>query len=407
MARLSNAEARSLALHAQLLNRVDITPDKNGIYDIINHLGYVQLDTISVIRRAHHHTLWNRQPDYSPEMLLELQRDDKRIFEYWGHAASYLPMKDYRFYQHQMNSAEDPHSKWEKERLEKYGYLLEPIMAEVREKGSCQAKDLDLPGITFKQGKHFPGPTTQVRFALNMLVFRGQLMISGRRNFQKYYDLTERVLPSDIDTTLPSHKELGRFLVKRALQSYGIATARDVRYHIYLAGTSLIQDILKEMLGSGEIIEVSVEGDEKNIYYAFPSTLENVHFVPEQTRMLLLSPFDNLIILRDRMQRLFYFSYALECYVTPAKRVHGYFVCPLLWKDRLVGRLDPKADRKKKQLHLKNIFFEQGFDEFEEFLPSFAEMLIEFMKFNECEEIVIDSMRPEKLRKRLEKKLEG
>ncbi|HEX37286.1 MAG TPA: hypothetical protein ENG70_00245 [Candidatus Cloacimonetes bacterium] len=119
MTTLSKSEARNLVLHAQLLNGVsDITPDKNGIYNIIDHLGYVQLDTLSVVKRSHHHTLWNRHPKYDSEMLLELQRDDKRIFEYWGHAASYLPMKDYRFYQHRMNNADDPNSKWERDQLE-------------------------------------------------------------------------------------------------------------------------------------------------------------------------------------------------------------------------------------------------------------------------------------------------
>ncbi|MCF7859795.1 MAG: winged helix DNA-binding domain-containing protein [Candidatus Cloacimonetes bacterium] len=388
---LSKAEARNLALHAQLLTAsAPITSGKNGVYEIIDHLGYVQLDTLSVVKRAHHHTLWNRQPDYNPDMLLELQRDDKLIFEYWGHAASYLPMKDYRFYQHRMNNADDPNSKWEKERLDKYGYLLEPIMAEVRKKGPCQAKDLELPGISFKKGKNLPWESTQVRFALNMLVFMGQLMIAERKKFQKYYDLTERVLPLGIDTTLPSHQELGRFLVTRALKSYGIATAKDIRDHIFLASTQLIQKTIKEMLRAHEIIDVSVEGDEKSTYYTLPSTIEYLKNILEPKRTIILSPFDNLIILRDRMKRLFDFKYALECYVPPNKRIDGYFVCPILWKNRLVGRLDPKADRKSKKLILKNIVFENDFDEFDEFLPDFEKALKEFRDVNECKEIVVE-----------------
>ena len=399
--KLTVFEARSIVLHAQLLNNAtNITADKNGIYEIIDHLGYVQLDTLSVVQRAHHHTLWNRHSDYKQDMLLELQRDDKLIFEYWGHAASYLPMKDFRFYQHRMNKADDPNSKWEKERLEKYGYLLDPVMKQVREKGPCQSKDIELPNITFKQGKHFPNPTTQVRFALNMLVFRGQLMISERKKFQKYYDLTERVLPSHIDTTFPIEQELGRFLVTRALKGYGIASARGIKNHIFLAGNGVLQNALNEMISSREVVKVNI-ADDTTEYFAFPKTLENFTSIPAPTRTMLIFPFDNLIIQRDRLKRLFGFNYALECYVTPSKRVDGYFVCPILWKDRFVGRLDPKADRKKKQLILKNIFFEEGFDEFEEFLPSFANTLIDFMKFNGCEEILIDSIRPEKLLKKL------
>lgn len=229
-----------------------------------------------------------------------------------------------------------------------------------------------------------------MRFALNMLVFMGQLMIAERKKFQKYYDLTERVLPSGIDTTLPSHQELGRFLVTRALKSYGIATAKDIRDHIFLASTQLIQKTIKEMLRAHEIIDVSVEGDEKSTYYALPSTIEYIKNILEPKRTIILSPFDNLIILRDRMKRLFDFKYALECYVPPNKRVDGYFVCPILWKNRFVGRLDPKADRKSKKLILKNIIFENNFYEFDEFLPDFEKVLKEFRDFNECKEIVIE-----------------
>jgi len=401
MIKLSLSNARLLALHAQLLtSAAHTTHGKNGVYDIIDHLGYVQLDTLSVVQRAHHHTLWNRHPAYNPELLLELQRDDKLIFEYWGHAASYLPMKDYRFYQHRMNRADDPNSKWEKERIEKYGYLLDPVMTQVREKGACQSKDIELPEISFKQGKQYPNPTTQIRFALNMLVFSGQLMISERRNFQKYYDLTERVFPSHIDITFPTEKELGRFLVTRALQSYGIATAKGIKNHIFLAGNGIILKAMEEMLCRGEIVKINVASDTTE-YFTFPKTLENLAAIPAPTCVVLISPFDNLIIQRDRLKRLFNFDYALECYVTPNKRVDGYFVCPILWKDRFVGRLDPKADRKTKKLILKNIFFEKDLDEFEEFLPSFKKMLNEFMIFNDCEEIVIDSIRPKRLLKSL------
>jgi len=361
------------------------------------------LDTLSVIQRAHHHTLLNRHHQYDPDMLHELQRDDKLVFEYWGHAASYLPMKDYRFYLHRMNRADDPNSKWEQDRLKKYGYLLEPVLEQVREKGPSNSKDIELPEIIFKQGEHYPNPNTQIRFALNMLVYAGKLMISERRNFQKYYDLTEEVLPSHIDTTFPTDQELGRFLVTRALQSYGIASAKDIKNHIFLGSNGVIQNALIEMLNSREVINAKVAEDENTDYFAFPKTLENLSSLPAPRRTVLISPFDNFIIQRERMKRLFGFDYALECYVTPPKRVYGYFVLPILWKDRFVGRLDPKADRKTKTLILKNILFEEDFNSFDEFLPSFAQALIDFMKFNRCDRIVIDSIKPASAKKPLER----
>ena len=399
--KISKQRARQIVLHSQLLDQPAQKTGKHPVLDIIEHLGYVQVDTLSVIQRAHHHTIWNRFPKYQKKYLLELQSKDKKIFEYWGHAASYLPMKDYWFYQHRMNNADDPNSKWEKERLEKYGYLLEPILKEVQEKGPCQARDLELPGMTFKKGKNLPWESTQVRFALNMLVFMGQLMIAERKKFQKYYDLTERVLPSTVVTTLPSRKELGRFLVKRALQSFGIATDNEIRNHIFLGSKELIAGTIHHMLHTEEIEEVEIE-DIDQIYYTLKGFIRDFDISAIPNRAVILSPFDNLIIQRDRVERLFDFNYALECYVTPKKRVHGYFVTPILWKDRLVGRLDPKADRKHKKLILKNIFFEEDFDEFDEFLPAFSDALKTFRDFNECEEIVIDSINPKTLLKELQ-----
>ncbi len=397
---ITKQHARRIALYSQLLVEPPRITGKKVVLDLIEHLGYIQIDTLSVVQRAHHHTLWNRYPDYKKEYLLDLQSKDRKVFEYWGHAASYLPMKDYRFYQHRMNAADDPNSKWEKDRLEKYGYLLEPVMSEIHEKGPCQAKDLELPGISFKREKSLPWDSTQLRFALNMLVFMGQLMITERKNFQKYYDLTERVLPSNVDTTLPTREELGRFLAQKALQSYGIATENEIRNHIFLGSKELIAETIKAMMHAREIEEIMLEGIDQN-YYAKTDFLSK-HDIPNvSNRVVLLSPFDNLIIQRDRIQKLFDFNYALECYVTPKKRVHGYFVCPILWKNRLVGRLDPKADRKNKTLILKNIFFEDWFDDFDEFIPHFLDALKNFRNFNECEEIIIESIRPKKLLKQL------
>jgi uncharacterized protein YcaQ len=142
--------------------------------------------------------------------------------------------------------------------------------------------------------------------------------------------------------------------------------------------------------------------EDKN-YHAFPETMEKSSSLKRlPNKVILLSPFDNLIIQRDRTKRLFGFDYALECYTPPAKRIYGYYVLPILWRDKLVGRLDPKTDRKKKTLIIRNLVFEDGFSQYEEFLPAFADSMASFARFNKCEKLEFEKVSPAKTRKKLE-----
>ncbi len=144
---VSLKQARKMILNAQLLDGGARLPKgKEGVAQTVEKLGYVQIDTISVIERAHHHTLWSRRADYDPQMLYDLQAKDRRIFEYWGHAASYLPMSDYRYYLPRMQAYHDPKGKWEKERLEKYGHWIKPVLKRVLKEGRLVQKILRLPG---------------------------------------------------------------------------------------------------------------------------------------------------------------------------------------------------------------------------------------------------------------------
>ena len=148
-ATLSLEQARRLTLRAQLLDGRGRPPrGKEGVARTIEHLGYVQIDTISVVQRAHHHTLWNRRADYDPTMLHALQATDRRVFEYWGHAASYLPLSDYRFYLPKMQSFQTPSSRWERDRLEKHGHLMKPVLERIREEGPLSSKDFKAPPDT-------------------------------------------------------------------------------------------------------------------------------------------------------------------------------------------------------------------------------------------------------------------
>jgi uncharacterized protein YcaQ len=400
---ISRDEASRIVLNAQLLNGNSKLPGgKNGTAGIINKLGYIQIDTISVIKRAHHHILWTRNNDYSEKHLHDLQANDKLIFEYWAHAMSFIPMEDYRYSLPRMINFRKPKSKWLKYRFNQsrkyFDYVLDRIKSEGQLSSSDFENDTGKKGGTWWDWK----PT---KTALEYLFWRGDLMISERKNFQKFYDLRERVLPDNIDTTMPSDKELSRYFIRHALGSLGIASEKEILKYMQ-PGKSTVSDLqivdkaamkksIDELHESGEIISFFIEGDHKAVNYAFPES-SNIITKRKNTipQIHLLSPFDNLVIQRERTKRLFRFDYAIECYLPESKREYGYFVLPVLWKNKFAGRLDPKADRREETLIINNLVFENDFKDYEEFIFPFMQKLRSFADFNNCKKIIIKKCSP-------------
>ena len=389
--------ARRIALHAQLLGERPVLPDgKEGVAQTIERLGYVQIDTISVVQRAHHHTLWTRRPDYDPKMLHELQAVDRRVFEYWGHAASYLPMADYRFYLPRMRSFRAPVKSWEKYFIEKHEHLTGPVLKRIQQEGPLSSKDFK-PPPGMKRGEWWDWKPA--KGALEVLFWRGELMVAERRSFQRVYDLTERVLPSDVDTRSPEDDELGRFLVHRGLAAYGVARQKEIREHIHGAERKVINQSIADMVEASEVIPVKIEEVDGADYYALPKMLEQSADLKRlDWRVWFLSPFDNLVIQRERIKHLFAFDYTLECYLSAAKRKYGYFSLPILWGEQFVGRLDPKADRKNKVLIIRNLVFETQFQISDDFLGKFGEALGDFAQFNQCERIELENVFPKEIK---------
>jgi len=396
--------ARRLALHVQLLDgRTRLPHDKEGVARTIEQLGYVQIDTIAVIQRAHHHTLWSRCSGYHPDTLHELQAVDRRVFEYWGHAASYLPMSDYRFYLPRMHGFEEPHRKWEKQRIEKYGHLMPAVLERIRKEGPLSSKDFIPPEKKKGTGWWDWRPT---KVALELLFWRGELMITERRNFHRIYDLAERVLPPRVDLTVPTDKELGCFLVRRALGAYGIAREQEIREHIHGHDKSVYRQALNDLTESSDLVTVTIGKDMDTDFYALPEALEIAATLKKTSpRLHLLSPFDNLIIQRDRTQRLFGFDYRLECYTPAPKRQYGYFCLPILWGERLVGRLDPKAERKRRTLVIRLLQLEEGFKVTDRFCKALVGKLAELAQFNECDRVELKRCSPAGIKKTIKAQL--
>ncbi len=407
---LSLEEVKRIVLNAQLLEgRTNLPEGKEGVARTFENLGYIQIDTIAVVKRAHHHTLWTRRPDYGEVMLHELQAKDRRVFEYWGHAMSYMPMTDYRYVLPRMRNFNSPSSKWAQYGLEKSEGMMEPVLERIKKEGPVGAKDFKpSPGI--KSGTWWNWKPA--KFALEMLFWKGDLMITERRNFQKIYDLTERVLPEDIDTRHPTDDELGQYFVRRALSAYGVAKEQEIQVFmqpaggrdtdIRAAGKEIISKSLIDLVDAGEVICVKIDNDRNQEFYAISEALEKFQNLKESSSAIhILSPFDNLMTPRNRIKRLFGFEYALECYVPEPKRKYGYFVMPILWNGSFVGRLDPKADTKNKTLFIRNLVLEEQFYVSTVFLSSFVDKLAAFARFNGCEHIKLEKVSPAKMKRSL------
>jgi uncharacterized protein YcaQ len=381
---LTLAEARRIALRAQGLAD-DETPfgaGKPGVLRALQHLGYVQVDTISVVQRAHHHVLWSRVPDYAPQMLHELQEPDRRVFEYWNHAASYLPMADFRFSLPRMRRArKEMH--WSDESPE-LKTAMRRVVKLIRSNGPLQLRD-------FESSTKVEGWATFSKIerrALHELWMRGQVMIRSRQGFQKVFDLPERILPPEIDQTLPSTRETAEFHIRRALRALGIARLSELHYLQGSETASQIRAALKPLLHRGDVCEVRVAEYPEVPCFGLPESLK-LSAPLDRTRLHFLSPFDNLVIQRERLRWLFDFHYVIECYVPAPKRRFGYFCLPILWGDRCIGRMDAKADRPSRTLLLQSLRFEEGFADFEKLRPAWFETMRRFLAFQGCDRLKI------------------
>lgn len=364
-------------MHAQMLNtRSQLGSGIAATHEAIRKLGYVQLDTLHVVARAHHHTLWNRLSAYRLNHVDKLQRQ-RKIYEHWSHALAILPMEDYRYSLPMMKRIASGEVHWYPKNKKQTAYVLKRI----REEGPLMAKDFkDKPGSKAMWAR---APS---KLALEQLFMEGELMIPHRVNFHKVYDLRERVLPSNIETSEPSEEELCQHLIRRFLKANAIGQAKEISYLRKGLGPSIRQCLL-DMKEDGELLETQIDG--KPFFLLTDSLSDlNTKFPPSGFR--ILSPFDNAIIQRGRVQTFFKFDYQIECYVKQSERQYGYFCLPLLYRNQLVGRLDAKADRQTRALRLLHLHIEKPVGNKEVFYRAFLAELDRFAAFNECTELQLE-----------------
>jgi len=347
---ISKKDAQNIIIASQQLSGGRSGKSKDQLLKIIESIGYVQIDTISVVERSHHHTLWSRMPGYKRQMLDELMENDKSIFEYWSHAAAYLPMKDFKFSLIRKNNFSRRNKNWEAANKKLLKYVYDRIASE----GPLQSKDF-VDKRTSSGGWWDWKPSKD---ALDFLFHKGDLMIKARKSFQKVYDLTERVLPENVDTSFPSEKEFYEHLILTSVRSNGLSSAIEISYNRRY-DRKLFIEALNKLTEEKIIKKINIMGL-KDEYYTNEDKLNLSGKINSTKDVHILSPFDNLIIQRKRLKNLFDFEYTIECYVPEAKRKFGYFCMPVIYGEKFIARIDAKADRAGNNFIIKNIFREKS-----------------------------------------------
>jgi uncharacterized protein YcaQ len=356
---LSAAEARRVALAAQGFDgiRNETRPTPRRLIRTLDRLGLLQIDSVNVLVRSHYLPLFSRLGAYDATHL-DTAADagpQRTLFEYWGHEASLLPVALHPLLRWRMARAEQGLGLYR--RLAQLGHrrraYVDAILAEVAERGPLTASELSSGG----RGRGSWWGWSEGKTALEWLFWSGRVTTATRRRFERVYDLTDRVLPPEILTaSTPPEAEAQRSLVRLATRALGVATARDVRDYFRLDAADT-KPRLAELVEAGELIPVRVEGW-KDPAYLHPSAR-----IPRRVDAgALLSPFDSLVFERQRTERLFGFRYRIEIYTPAPQRSYGYYVLPFLLGDRLVARVDLKADRAARVLRVPAAHAEAGVD---------------------------------------------
>ncbi len=384
--RLSLSSARALHLAAQgLLAPPKKTASKEDALSTIRQMAALQIDTINVVARSPYLVLWSRLGDYKNSWLDELLAEGK-IFEYWSHEACFLPIEDYGLYRHQMISPQGLGWKYNHNWLKENAAQIDEVRQHIHQHGPSRSADFER-----KDGKSGGWwEWKPEKRSLEVLFTTGEVMVARRHNFQRIYDLRERVHPQWKDKRdLKTQIECQTQQVLQAVRALGIAKASWVADYFRMG--KLDTKIHPETLAKkGLLLTVKIEGWEQEAYI-HPSHAEALQLVldgklkPTATR--ILSPFDPLVWDRKRAIELFNFEYKLECYTPAAKRRYGYFSLPILRRGAIVGRIDAKAHRKDGVFEIKSLYLEENTRISLAFVKDIAKAIRSFAEWHQTPEI--------------------
>ena len=393
---------RALALYTQGLtapHERGIAPTPEVIYQIVDQLGCVQIDTLQMVQRSHYLVLWSRLGAYESADLdhLVYQPGQRRLFEGWQHAASFIPLTEYRYQMpHQRRLREEP-GEWFLDWLSnpQHAALLPQALERIRQEGAIRAGDFKYDGP--KRGSWWDWKPAKV--ALEHLFAHGDLMIAGRVNFQRVYNLTERVLPDWVDTRAPTMEQRNRFWAERAARALGVFQPIQIAEYTFMKrglAKPYVEELLegevclpvKARLADGKVHTLAVHRE------SLPLLEKAVdgHITPQRTTFL--SPFDSLFWARRRDELFWNFRNVLEAYKPAGQRQWGYFCLPILHQDRLVGRFDPKLERRDGHLRIKALYLEPGIPLEDEIISGIAAAMRDFLAFHNATNLSIERSDP-------------
>ncbi|MBR1177855.1 YcaQ family DNA glycosylase [Bradyrhizobium sp. KB893862 SZCCT0404] len=341
---LSTNKARQLWLRAQRLDeRTPFGEGAQAVADAVSHLGYVQIDTINVIERCHHHILFSRIPSYRRADLRQAQSADRSVFEYWTHALSYVPAGDFRFFLPAMREHKREGHKW-------YASVkpadTRKVMRLLRA-GPLTIRDIEDDVLTEKE--HLWQSRKPSKRALQLAFYTGVATVSERQGMLKTYELMTRHFGWDKLPKPASARDITTYLLDRALRSQGVVSLDSI-CHLDAPSKKAVAGLIAARVRRGELVPVAIDGAGKQEHWAQPAVLEAGGEGPSPDLVHILSPFDPLIIQRKRTNLIFGYNHLFEAYVPKAKRKLGYFALPVLVGDEIVAALDLKTDRQAKKL---------------------------------------------------------
>lgn len=356
---IDNSQARKIFLERQGLSRPPNRQlGRQGLYELIEELGFVQVDSIQTVERAHHQILFSRNQTYRREDLTALLEKDRLLFEHWTHDAAIIPSAFFPYWKHRFLRREERiRANWGRWQGEGYDSAFEDTHQRIRDRGPVMAREVKAEGHTSGGWWNWHPSKT----ALEYLWHTGKVAISGRVNFQKVYDLAERVIPPDHFETEVDHPAFVDWACRSALTRLGFATSGEIAAFWDLVTPLEAKAWLAEHRDELEDVMLGTADGRQRLSHGFAEQLPTLIDPPEPpARLRVLSPFDPLLRDRDRAERLFGFNYRIEVFVPEPKRQYGYYVFPLLEGTRMVGRIDMKADRKAGVLQVRRIWWEKG-----------------------------------------------
>ncbi|KIO75979.1 hypothetical protein TH53_17570 [Pedobacter lusitanus] len=393
---LTRSQARKIILNAAgLARKAQFGEGIEAVYRVIDHLGFVQLDTNYVVERAHHHVMAARIPDYQTEWLAELC-EDGRIFEYFTSDAGYLPSRDFS-YSLPVKEAFATHGR---PATPAETRMMKVALDRVEREGPLMVSDFDDDRLEASTGWWDWRPA---KVALERLYLEGLLMISRTRTFQKVYNLPLNLLSPETDLTMPAKKEFARYIIRRTLGALGIAYVKELAWRARRVKGNLVKTELEQMVAEGEVQLVKIDELKGAPLYMLSDQDLDIELSKD---VFILSPFDILNVFRHRLKDFFDFDYQIECFVPAAKRKYGYFSLPVLYGDIFIARMDAKADRKQKVLIIHNLHFE-SIDLDQITIRKLIGALKDFVLFNQCRNISFKKSNNETYLKAINKGLFG